>query len=178
MKKENKIFSIAAFLILVAALAGCMAGKQLYPSAANTAAIEGSYTLMLYGCHYPEDITNVAILVSDASKYPVEINDIDTSYKIEKDVPAAQALRRADSFLRCTTHRIWQTVVRRIPDDSGGTIGYEVRPLYFPLEFGQTDVLLTSYALRDGKVKASIRLDPDVERMIYGFGDNEERGHK
>lgn len=176
--KKAKIFGSAAFLILAAALAGCMAGTQLYPSAADTAAVEGSYTLMLYGCHYPEDITNLAILVSDSSKYPVEIYDIDTSYKVEKEVPAQQALQRADSFLKCTTHRIWQTVIRRIPDDRGGTIGYEVRPLYFPLEFGQADVLLTSYSLRDGKVKAYIRLDPDVENMLNGSGDTNERDHK
>lgn len=178
MKNGKKVFSAVAFLILAAALDGCMAGKQLYPSAAEPAAVAGSYTLLLYGCHYPDDITNLAILVSDSSKYPVEIYDIDTSYKVEKEVPAQQALRTADSFLRCTTHRIWQTVLRRIPDDSGGTIGYEVRPLYFPLEFGQPDVLLTSYSLRDGKVRAYIRLDRDVERMINGSGDTGERRPK
>jgi hypothetical protein len=176
--KKAKIFGAAAFVLLATALAGCMAGKQLYPSAADTAAVEGSYTLILYGCHYPEDITNAAILVSDVSKYPLEIYDIDTSYKIEKNVPARQALQRADSFLKCTTHRIWQTAIRRIPDGSGGTIGFEVRPLYFPLEFGQADVLLTSYSLRDGKVRARIWLDPDVESMINGSGDTGKRDHK
>jgi hypothetical protein len=178
MKNSKKTFIATAFLILAATLTGCMAGKQLYPSAAEPTALAGSYTLLLYGCHYPDDITNVAILVSNSSKYPVEIYDIDTSYKVEKDVPAQQALRTADSFLRCTTHRIWQTVLRRIPDDSGGTIGYEVRPLYFPLEFGQPDVLLTSYSLQDGKIRAYIRLDRDVERMINGAPDTDRRNHK
>lgn len=166
MKNAKKTFSAVAILILVPALAGCIAGIHLTTSPAEPAAVTGTYTLLLYGCHYPDDVTNVAILVSDSSKYPFEIYDLDTSYKTVKDVPAQQALGEANSFLRCTTYRIWQTELRRIPDDSGGTIGYEVRPLYFPLEFGQPDILLISYSLRDGKVRAYIKLEPDVKRAI------------
>lgn len=173
MKSNKKIFRAAVFLILAAALAGCMAGKQLTASAAEPTAITGTYTLLLYGCHYPDDAANVAFLVSDSSKYPFEIYDLDTSYKTKKGVPAQEALREADSFLRCTSYRLWQTQLQRIPDDSGGTVGYEVRPLYLPYEFGQPDILRISYSLRDGKVRTYIKLDPDVERAIEASpGDN------
>jgi hypothetical protein len=37
---------------------------------------------------------------------------------------------------------------------------------------------LTSYSLRDGKVRARIWLDPDVESMINGSGDTGKRDHK
>ncbi len=173
MKKGQQIFRDAAFLLLSAALAGCMASAQLTPSPAEPASVTGTYTLLLYGCHYPDSPANVAFLVSDSSKYPFEIYDIDTSYKTIRGVTGPQAIKEADCFLRCTTHRIWQTQLLRIPDGSGGTIGYELRPLYFPLEFGEPDVMLISYSLRDGRVRAYIRLDPDVERAILTPGGDE-----
>ena len=157
-------------------LTACVPGKQLLARAADPAEVKGTYTLLLYGCHYPDDIKNVAILVAEGSRYPLEIYDLDTSYKVKKGVPAQQALSEADSFVRCSAHRIWQTHLFRIPDDSGGTIGYEIRPLYLPLEFGFPDVLLISYALKDGTVRAYIKLDPNVEKELEDTGSkNRER---
>ena len=181
MLKGRKKVSGAAMLVFIAiTLLGCVAGRQLATSAAEPAAITGTYTLLLYGCHYPDDIKNVAILVNEGGKHPFEIYDLDTSYKVEKHVPAQQAFSEANSFLKCTSHRIWRTEVRRISDDAGGIIGYEVRPLYVPYEFGIPDVLLISYSLRnDGTVRAYIRLDPDVERAIEASGSDESpRGGK
>lgn len=175
----KNLFRMAAFLVIVAALQACVAGKQLVTTGADPRAIAGTYTLLLYGCHYPDDIKNVAVLLDERSRYPLEIYDLDTSYTVKKGVPAQEALKEADSFLRCTTHRIWQMQLRRIPDDSGGTIGYEVRPLYAPYEFGFPDVLMISYSLRNGKVRTYIRLDPNVEREIESSGsDKSSRDNK
>src|SRR5271169_3983375 len=170
MKNRDKIFSAAAFVIMAAALISCMYGIQLTTSEADPTSVTGTYTLLLYGCHYPDDAQNVAFLVSDTSKYPLEIFDIDTSYKVKANVPAQEALSEANSFLKCTTYRLWRTQLERIPDASGGTIGYEVRPLYLPWEFGKSDIFLISYSLRDGNVRAYIKLDPDVERAIESSG--------
>ncbi len=163
----------AMLLMLGALLAACAPGKQLMTHAADPAEAKGTYTLLLYGCHYPDDIKNVAILVDEGSRYPLEIYDLDTSYKVKKGVPAQQALSEADSFVRCSTHRIWQTHLLRIPDNSGGTVGYEIRPLYLPLEFGFPDVLMVSYALKDGAVRAYIRLVPTVEKELQESGSKE-----
>jgi hypothetical protein len=157
-------------LIIAAGIQACVPGNQLVTRAAAPDDVKGTYTLMLYGCHYPAQVNNVAILVAGNSKYPVEIHDLDTSYKLKKDVPAPQALAEADSFVRCSTYRIWQTQLQRIPDDSGGTIGYEVRPLYVPYEFGMPDVLRISYSLQNGVVRVYIRVNRDVERAIEGLG--------
>lgn len=180
MIKFRTTYGGAAILGLVVLLQSCISGKQLVTQAAVPGEVKGSYTLLLYGCHYPEDIKNVAILVDESGKYPLEIYDIPTSYKVKKGVLSEQALREADSFVRCGTHRIWQTGLRKILVDSGGVIGYEVRPLYFPLEFGIPDVLQISYALKNGAVKAYIRLDPDVERALEGnsLRDRDSSGNK
>ncbi len=92
MKNSKKVLSAVAFLILAAALDGCMAGKQLYHVGSRTCSVTGTYTLLALWVPLPDDVQNLAILVSDSSKYPVEIYDIDTSYKVEKEVPAQQAL--------------------------------------------------------------------------------------
>jgi len=170
MKNSKKKFSAAAFLIVAAALTSCMSGIQLTTSEADPTAVTGTYTLLLYGCHYPDDAQNVAFLVSDTSKYPLEIFDIDTSYKVKANVPAQEALSEANSFLKCTTYRLWRTQLERIPDASGGTIGYEVRPLYLPWEFGKSDIMLISYSLRNGAVRVYIKLDGDAERAIESSG--------
>jgi hypothetical protein len=170
MNNLGKKGSILFILILAAGIQACVPGNQLWTSAAAPDEVKDTYTLLLYGCHYPAQINNVAILVAGNSKYPVEIYDLDTSYKLKKNVPAPQALAEADSFVRCSTYRIWQTQLRKIPDDSGGTIGYEVRPLYIPYEFGMPDVLQISYSLRNGVVRVYIKVDPDVKRAIEASG--------
>jgi hypothetical protein len=178
MLKPNKA---CRFLVLAFALAlqACSAGKQLATESADPAQLTGTYTLLLYGCHYPEDVKNLAILVREGGRYPVEIYDIPTSYQVRPGLPGPEALKQADSFVRCSTRRVFQAQVRGILDDSGGTIGYEMRPLYFPLEFGQADVLLVSYSLQNGVVTAYIKLDPDVERALESSGSDDRRssGH-
>ncbi len=174
MKGLNTINRTLFILILSAGLQACIPGNMLVTSAAGPDEVKGTYTLMLYGCHYPDQVSNISILVAENSKYPVEIYDLATSYKLKKDVPSQQALAESDSFVRCSTHRIWQTQLRRIPYDSGGTIGYEVRPLYIPYEFGIPDVLQVSYSLHNGVVRVTIKVDPDVERAIESSGGDRD----
>ncbi len=161
----------ALILMLAAMLQACAPGKRLTTSAATPSDLQGTYTLMLYGCHYSDQINNIALLVDENSKYPVEIYDLATSYKVKKGVSPQQALAEADSFVRCSSYRLWQTQLLRIVDDSGGTIGFEVRPLYIPYEFGNPDVLLINYVLNEGKVRVYVRIDPDVQRAIEASGD-------
>ncbi len=175
MTTSKTVLTAAVFLVLSVVVTACIPGKQLISREAQPSQVTGTYSLLLYGCHYPAQLENVAILVKDDSRYPLEIYDIDTSYKVKKGLSAQQALAEADAFVRCSTYSIWQVGLREIPDDSGGAIGYEMRPLYAPLEFGFPDVLLISYALKDGKVRAYIRLDPALERERDSF-DSRDSG--
>jgi len=173
MKRIRIISGLAVLLLATVFLQSCITGVELRTRPVDRARISGTYTLFLYGCHYPDQVENAAILVDENSKYPLEIYDLDTSYKVKKGLSAQQALAEADTFVRCSTHSIWLTQVVRIPDDVNGTIGYEMRPLYHPLEFGFSDVMTIGYRLQDGKVRTYIRKVPELERMP-GAGD--ERG--
>ena len=163
MAKVGTILTATTLLLALSTPHAFAAGKQLKTESAGEAAITGAYTVLLYGCRYPDDIENAAILVSEGSRYPVEIYASDTRYKVKKGLDAQKALAEANEFVRCSVRRVWQTQIRRILDDAGGTIGYEVRPLYYPNEVGSADVLLISYALKGGKVRAYIRLTPEME---------------
>ncbi len=157
MKRLNNIVGLATLLLMTISLQSCMLGTQLNTTSADPKLITGTYTLLLYGCHYPDQIDNVAILVDKNSRYPLQIYDINTSYSVENEVPAQQAIEKADAFVRCSSHRVSQTQLTRIPDDSNGTVGYEVRPLYVPTEFGTPDVLIINYSLKDGKILTYIK---------------------
>jgi hypothetical protein len=158
----------AALLLMTSMLQSCMTGMQLTTTSTDKKLITGTYTLLLYGCHYSDQIDNVAILVDENSKYPLEIYDIDTSYTVKNSVPAQQAIAEADAFVRCSNRRILETQITRIPDDSGGTLGYEVRPLYVVMEFGTPDVLRINYSLTNGKVRAYIKKAPQVDDRSGG----------
>lgn len=157
-------------LILQACIAG--AGRQLVTGPADPDGVRGVFTLLLYGCHYADDSKNLAILVDEAGKYPFEIYDIPTSYRVMKGLPGPTALKEAEAFVRCSFRHVSRTELRRIQDAAGGALGYEVRPLYAPWEFGWIDILFVSYSLRNGVVRTSIRLDPDVERALESNGSD------
>jgi hypothetical protein len=175
MKTMKSVYGMTLILVLAATLQGCMLGKQLMTSGADPSEVKGTYTLLLYGCHYPAQIQEVAILVDEAGRYPVTIYDLDSSYRVKTGVPAEQALSEADQFVRCSTNRIWRTEMRKILDDSGGTLGFEVKPLYDPVQFGIPNVIETSYSLQKGVVRAYIRLFPDMERQ-QNAGPSDGRG--
>lgn len=175
MKTMKSVYGVILIVLLASTLQGCIAGKQLMTAGADPSEVKGTYTLLLYGCHYPSQIQDVAILVDEAGRYPVTIHDLDTSYRVRKGVPAEQALSEADRFVRCSTFQIWRTELRKILDDSGGTVGYEVRPLFMPVQFGFADVIQTSYSLQNGTIRAYIRLFPDIERQ-QDSGPSDGRG--
>lgn len=177
MKNKKVLQNATAVLGLTLLLTACMTGTRLNTSSADPATISGTYTLLLHGCKYGDEIDNVAILADEQGRYPVEIYAVPGSYTVKKGIPAKEALAQAMSFVACSTHSVWKTQVERIVGDNNGTVGYEVRPLYFPLEFGNTDPIQISYFLRTEGVRVYIRIDDTVERELDSSGDRHFSGH-
>jgi hypothetical protein len=160
---RSPVMIFAALLILNS----CMAGKRLDIKRAVPADIEGTYALILYGCKYGNDLQNLAILYKDEGPFTFEMYSLKTSYQIKKGLPADEALKQAEQFLRCSTE-YWQTQLSKIVDPVGTIAGYELRPLYAPYQYGHMDVLDIRYWLRDSKVTVYIKLDPDTEKSLEG----------
>jgi hypothetical protein len=168
MTKHRYALSTILLMALLV-LQGCAFGKQLQTQTADPKTISGTYDLYLYGCRYPEDYEHAAFLISPEARYPVSLFVSNTSYTVKKGLEAEKALSEANAFVRCGNHTVMETRVHKIPDDSGGTIGYEVLPRYSPTDAGGSDPLLVSYSLKEGKIIVTIRLFPEVERRLQGI---------
>lgn len=124
--------------------------------------VKGSFTLILYGARYSDDIQTLAILDLEGDGYVFKVFAPDFDYKLKKGVPAKEVLAEAVQFV--SFHRSFErSRISRIMDPQGGTIGYEVRPLYRIIDFPYSDVLDVHYGLAGGEVTVRIRLIPEVE---------------
>jgi hypothetical protein len=168
VKKIQHSIIATICLAMVLSLQACMAGKELSLGSADPTEMKGSYTLILYGCINAVDVANMAVLVDEKSGYTFDVYALDSMYKIKRDIPAAQALSEATTFLRCTSATMRKVELRRIVDPAGMTIAYELKPFYKPLDLQESEVLRSSYMLKDGQVTASFSLDPTYQRKNDG----------
>ncbi len=173
MKFFRSVVTAAGFVCLMALVSGCVSGIRFSTESAGTGTIEGTFDLYLYGCRYPSDFENVAILVAADSPYPLDIYALSTRYKIKKGLTGEKALEEANAFIRCSMRGVAHSAVRRILDDKGKTFGYDVRPFYMPYEVPGSDVMLMNYFLRGGKVTAYITVFPEFRDL---GGDDGRQG--
>jgi hypothetical protein len=138
--------------------------KPLRTESAEAFAMNGSFTLILYGARFPDDIETIVIFDIEGDKYNFEPFAPDFDYKIKKGVQAKEALAEAQKFVSFH-NSFWRSQFSRILDPKGNIIGYELRPLYNNFVYGRSDVMDVYYWLKEGgKIKVTIRLDPEIER--------------
>jgi hypothetical protein len=176
--KTNKYIQLILVAILSLVVFGVFPaeGKSLTTVEATAIDVPGTFTLILYGGRHFRDVEALAILDLEGDQYTIEPYAPEFDYRIIRGLSAKDALERAEAFLG-SHYAFRRAALSKILDDSGKTIGYEVRPFYSPLSFGLTDVLDVDYALRtDGKVRAYIHLKPQVERQLFGGSGNQDGG--
>ena len=170
-------WKIAALATALFSLSSCMAGQQLRTSEALPPEIQGSYTLMLYGCSYPDDIENAAILAKEGTPYRFAIYAPSFEYKVKSGLSAEEALKEAQRFVQCGFF-YQQSRLSAIQGPAGSAIGYELRPLYSPIRFGEDDVLDIRYALNGEHVVVYITLKPEIENIIQRQGGGNDRDRR
>jgi hypothetical protein len=166
---KAKVIAIA-YVVIALSLQACAIGTLLVPKSADPVDLKGTYTLILYGCRYPNDLENMAFIVDESSPYPLDIYALDAMYKTKKGLTGPQALSEGNQFIRCGINPVWQSVLRKIPDGAGKPAGYELKPLYrdvFPSE-----ALMTSYTLMKDKIIAYVKLDYSLQYKDNG-GSND-----
>lgn len=147
-------------------LCSCAAVPVLRTQGATPAEVNGTFTVFLYGARYSEDIETVAILDREGDPYTFVIRAPDYDYKVIRGMTGEEALSRATEFVSFH-HAVRDTHLGRILDFAGNTIGFEVRPLYLPLEFGYSDVLYVAYHITNGTVMVRVSLRSEVRRRLY-----------
>lgn len=173
--KKILYFCIAALTLFSLFMTGeTYAGsKSLKTEDAKATEMTGAFTLILYGARHGNDVETVAILDKEGDRYTFEPYAPEFDYRIKKGLSAKEALEEAERFVSFHSS-FWYSRLSKIIDNEGNTIGYEVRPFYYPTTFGVTDVLDVNYRIKDSKVIAYIKLKPEIERMLFG-GDGKDK---
>ena len=88
------------------------------------------------------------------------------NYSLVKGLTRAEAVRQAQEFI--ASHVVANKIeLRAIIGPAGTPVGYELRPLYLPVTYGENDVLDISYIPRqDGRIIIYVRLKDRIERMF------------
>ena len=168
----NKRQHIIIFVIIV--LYGCgfpLTQGGLIPEPLKDGEhIEGTFTLILYGANHAYDLETIALLDKEGDAYQFEPYAPEFVYRIKKNLPVNEALSEAEKFVGWH-HSFRNVMISKIRDEKGSLLGYEVRPLYYPLDFGFSDILEVGYFKSGNKIIARIKLMESVEKIISG-GDS------
>lgn len=150
-------------IMTIIVINACAPANYLRTDRATAGDITGTYTLLLHGGRYIEDLENVAILDREGDPYIFRIYAPEYDFTVRKGLPAREALEEAEKHVR--SHRsVHRTLLKSITDKDGNILGYELRPLYFYLEFGTSDILSVYHRISDGDVISSILLNYDIDR--------------
>jgi hypothetical protein len=166
--KTGNMLSVVLLLWVLSCMS-CTPGIRLNTRAAQGSQVQGTYTLIAYGCNYLDDLHTIAFLDKEGDKFTFEPYAPAFNYRVRKGLDAKDALSEAGRFVSCNTS-FSRAQVSRITGPDGNTLGYEVRPLYHAFVYGVDDVLQTDYRLKGDKVVITIRLRPAVEEMLEGSG--------
>ena len=165
LKLPGRIIYAMFIMACLTVLVGCAAsGKRIRTGSLRTAGISGSFTLILYGGNYSDDLETVAFLDREGDDYTFDIFAPEFNYRIFKGVSAVEGIKRAEEFVAGHSS-FHQFKVSRILDEESQVIGYEVRPLYLPFTYGTDDVLDVWYAAKENKIVITIRLKPSIENI-------------
>lgn len=167
MRTIDRRSGFAYFLIIACLCVSCAPGMRLNTQGAEDSEVTGTYTVILYGCNFSEDLETIAFLDREGDQYVFEPYAPDFKFRTMKSVGAKEALAKAADFLHCNTAFL-QTQLSRILAPHGEIIGYEARPRYRSFVYGSGEVLLRDYRLQDNTVTIWIRLAPWVEDMLSG----------
>jgi len=161
MFRKGAYIIVSFFLAsLVLTLGSCAGGKQLRTKLAQDPELTGSYTLILFGTRNAYELKTIAFLDKEGDGYDLVPYAPEYNYKVIKNLPGTEALNKALDYVKWPRD-YRSTQVRKILDDQGTVIGYEVRPLYDPFAYGVSNVLVVQYWIQqDGKVKVTINLNP------------------
>ena len=134
----------------------------------NAPDVSGTFTLILYGGNYFNDVHTIAFLDSEGDQYTFEPYAPEFEFRLVKGLSAKEALDKAQHFVSTTDNCFLRSQLSRVLDQNGKTMGYELRPFYNPICYGLADVLDVSYWNKNGKVVIRIRLKPSVEKQLLG----------
>lgn len=148
-------------------------GASLPTKEADNVDLTKYYSLILYGGRHSNDIETIAIFDIEGDKYTFEPFAPDFDYSIHKGLSSEEAMNIAKKFI--SSHFAFRnSQLSKVMDKDGNVIGYELRPLYYPLVFGISNLIDVDYWQKNGKIKVTIFIKPSVERLIHDLNGSRD----
>ncbi|MBI5847608.1 MAG: hypothetical protein HZB31_06610 [Nitrospirae bacterium] len=170
ISKSLRTFVIAGIAALT--LQACALGRALRTDVVPNGDIQGTYTLILYGGNYSDDLETIAFLDKEGDRLTLEPYAPEFLFRAKKGLSAERALSEARAFTHSHAE-VQGDQIRSIRDEKGEIVGYELRPLYLSITFGTDDVLDVNYWRKEDKVLVSIKLKPSLEKRKNDFDRDE-----
>lgn len=164
------LFALSCIIVTNAAARDIFLKTEL----ANNNEVSGTFTLILYGRRHGNDIETVAFLDLEGDPYTFDPYTPEYNYKKTTGVSAADALKKAEEFVGWHSS-FWRFQLSRILDPKGAVIGYELRPIYNPTEFGVSDVMNIHYWLKAKTISITIELIPMVKKKFQHLGGGDSK---
>ncbi|MBF0328190.1 MAG: hypothetical protein HQL10_03470 [Nitrospirae bacterium] len=129
---------------------------------AKASEVKGVFTLILYS----NNMGKAAFFYKEDGRYTIEPYTPNFNLKIMKGISDSEAIQKAEDFVKgdgSFSHSQFSKIV----DDNDQVVGFELRPLYYPLSYGVSDILDISYKTKGNKVIAYISLVSSVKDMLF-----------
>jgi len=128
--------------------------------------VPGSYTAILYSTSEYNFLKTIAFLDLEGDAHEIVPHGAQFNYSVVKGLSPDGAEQRAREFIASYVSYN-KMELRAIKGTDGNTIGYELRPWYLPITYGESDVLDITYVPQpDGKVTVYVGLKMSVERLL------------
>jgi hypothetical protein len=165
--QKRRIFLYIAVVLLLLVLHSCAGTGLRTASLADNERITGIFTVILYGTQEYESLNTIAFLDIEGDGYELNPSAPESNYTVIKNIQDQEAVEKALHFISTQNPDFRNAQTRRILDERGNTIGYELRPLYRKIVYGLSDVLRVHYSpMERGKVKVSISLYEQIKTRL------------
>jgi hypothetical protein len=154
-------------VLLVSSFVAIATAEDLRTAKADASEVEGTFTLMLYGCNNESDVNNIAILQREGDVRSFNIEGQSSDVQVKAGLSGEAALVEADKFLECRSE-FDHTQLAKIVDSEGSILGFEVKPHYLMEKYGMPDAFMTRYVITGDAIDAWITPSPFVEMPSSG----------
>ncbi len=167
------LWHTGALLLLILVSVSCSMHYVPPSPGVDPREITGTYSVIVYGGRHANDLETIGFFDREDDDYSIVINAPDFDYQTHRGMPAPDALKYAREAVGF--HRSFSSMhISRLIAPDGHLVGYELRPLYPAYDFVYQDVLDVFYAWRGKSLLVTVRLKPQVRRLLEG-GELRER---
>ena len=169
---QRKLILFVSAMFLLLAVSCAITGKELTTRLAREGDVgDGTFTVILYSTSEYSFLQTAAFLDIEGDGYELQPFGASFKYTLIKGLAGSKAVERAREFI--VSRVVYNKLeLRAIMGPAGTVIGYELRPLLLPINYGQSDVLDINYDLgQEGRVTIYVRLKDRVKRLFEGDMD-------